>query len=119
MKRTTGLLIAFLMYGYVNAAPAESVAPQEVGFGQDDELVLDEATLKEFENLEKDTPLKTMQLLIAALPMMKDAAVAHLREHKKAYIAGTATTLTLLATVIAWKMLHKKTGVPSDIPPSN
>ncbi|MFA6263594.1 MAG: hypothetical protein WCW33_03490 [Candidatus Babeliales bacterium] len=108
MKRTTGLLIALMTFASVNAAATESVVPQEVCFGQDDELVLDEAMLKEFDKLEKETPSKMLHRFIAALSMMKDHAI----EYKWAYIAGTVT----LAAVIIW--YSRRSGV-SDIPRSD
>jgi hypothetical protein len=107
MKRTTGLLIALMTFASVNAAATESVVPQEVCFGQDDELVLDEAMLKEFDKLEKDTLSKTIRMFIAALPMIKDNAIAHasahISAHKKVYIAGLVT----LAAVITWYVLRR------------
>jgi hypothetical protein len=106
MKRTTGLLIALMTFASVHAAATESVVPQEVCFGQDDELVLDEATLKEFEKLEKTTPSKAIRMVIAALPMVKDNAFAHISEYKKVYIAGLVT----LAAVFTWYLLRKSGG---------
>jgi hypothetical protein len=111
MKRTTGLLIALIMVGSVHAATTESVVPQEVGFVPGDELVLDDVTLTKMDHLDKEMSFADKAYLAAVWAEIqalefKDKAVAHIRAHKRAYIAGSVT----LAAVIIWYLLRKSGG---------
>ena len=136
MKRTLGLLLALTIGCSLPVASAQQNLPQEKQeFGHEDDLIIDPAAFEQLDAIEKNTSL-TAEIRMAARCLLayakvkavkiKDAASAHVKEHKKTYItASVAVTAAIILLCWLRRIYASKNMEPqnnaqhSDIPQSD
>ncbi|MFA5306426.1 MAG: hypothetical protein WC365_03170 [Candidatus Babeliales bacterium] len=121
MKQTLRLLLALMIGHSMPMVCAQQVPPSpEREFGQENDLIIDPAAFEQLDAIEKNTSLTKEIRMIARCALeyakvkavkFKDTASVHVKEHKKAYIAGFSVTAAL---ILLWWLRHmyaSKSGV--------